>query len=70
MGYDPSEYRYVTGPDSLRGLNEIEGFYIGSYEQREDIEQIRNIISYTKGRSIGTTVGTPVMGSPISVGYK
>jgi transketolase len=32
----------------LRGRGEIEGFYIGSYEQRDDIEEIREIISHNK----------------------
>lgn len=48
MDYNASEYRYVTSPDSMRGLTKIEGFYIGTYEQRSDIEQIKQNIAYIK----------------------
>lgn len=47
-GYLKSEYVYVNSPDQLRGLDKIEGFYIGSYEQRPDIEEIRQQIQLIK----------------------
>ena len=50
-GYIKSEYVFVYSPDQLRGLGKIEGFYIGSYEQRPDIDQIRQIIAQIKARN-------------------
>lgn len=51
MRYNPNEYVYVSDPIQLRGLTEIEGFYIGSYESRPGIEEIKQTISYIKSRS-------------------
>lgn len=64
MGYSPQEYVYVSDPIQLRGLTEIEGFYIGSYESRPDIDQIRANIAYIKAWS-GSYV-TNSSQSPIS----
>jgi hypothetical protein len=50
-GYDPFEYVYVSDPMQLRGYIEIEGFYIGSYESRPDIDQIRTNIAFIKAKS-------------------
>jgi hypothetical protein len=50
-GYDPFEYVYVSDPMQLRGYTEIEGFYIGSYKSRPDIDQIRTNIAFIKARS-------------------
>lgn len=77
-GYDPQEYIYVSSPMVLRGRSEVEGFYIGSYEQREDIQEIREIIAYIKAKSVLHVahanqplppLPTPVVGSPLSIGY-
>ena len=43
-------YIYVTGPDQLRGLSEISGVFIGSFEERKDIEEIRLQIKLIQGR--------------------
>jgi hypothetical protein len=51
MGYNKNEYVYVSDPIQLRGLTEIEGFFIGSYESRPGIEEIKQTISYIKSRS-------------------
>jgi hypothetical protein len=51
MGYNKNEYVYVSDPIQLRGLTEIEGFFIGSYENRPGIEEIKQTISYIKSRS-------------------
>ena len=51
MGYNPDEYVYVSDPIQLRGRTDIEGFYIGSYENRPEIEEIKQTISYIKSRS-------------------
>ena len=44
------EYVYVTHESNLAGLDEIEGFYIGTYEQRTDIREIQWRISSIKSR--------------------
>lgn len=41
-------YVYVHNTDALRGLDEIKGFYYGSYEQRKDIEEIKIAIKLIK----------------------
>ena len=46
--YTPQEYRYVTSSDILRGRINIEGFYIGTYKERKDIEEIQMIIKTSK----------------------
>lgn len=43
-------YIYVYGPDQLRGLSEISGVFIGTFEERKDIEEIRLQIKLIKGR--------------------
>ena len=49
--YNPREYVYVSDPMQLRGRTEIEGFYIGSYESRPDIDQIKETIAFIKAWS-------------------
>jgi hypothetical protein len=44
------ELRYVWSTEVLRGLSNIEGFYYGSYEQRPDIDEIRQLIATIKSR--------------------
>ncbi len=41
-------YVYVYSPDQLRGLRDIKGFYIGSWRNRRDIEEIKMIIHHSK----------------------
>lgn len=48
-GVDVSNWRYVSKVTDLRGLTEVKGFYIGSFEERDDIEEIRIIIEQIKG---------------------
>lgn len=60
MGYDPQDFRYVSKPQMLYGLGEIEGFYIGSYMLRDDIDEIRQIIGHIKSKRSGK----PVIVSP------
>ena len=48
MRYDPNEYVYVSDPIQLRGWDTIEGFYLGSYKDRPDIEEIQQIILRSK----------------------
>lgn len=44
------DFRYVYGPDALRGLNTIRGFYIGSYQERNDWPEIDIVIKTIKAR--------------------
>lgn len=47
-----TEYKFVFIADQLRGLNDIKGFYIGSYKSRPDIDEIRDAIAVIKSRSV------------------
>lgn len=41
---------YVSGPEIFRGHSEVHGYYVGSYKNRPDIEQIREMIKLMNGR--------------------
>ena len=47
-----TEYKFVFSTDQLRGLDNIKGFYIGSYKSRPDIDEIRNVIAVIKSQSV------------------
>ena len=57
MGYNPNEYVYVSNPMQLRGRVNLEGFYIGTWQDRSDIDEIKMIIAEIKGRSKATSHG-------------
>jgi len=44
------DFRYVYSPDVLRGLERIRGFYIGSYQERNDWPEIDTVIKIIKAR--------------------
>ena len=44
------DYRYVAGPDVLRGLSRIRGFYIGTYKDRLDWKYIEEMIQIIKAK--------------------
>lgn len=48
MGYNKNEYVFVSDVIQLRGLETIEGFYLGSYKDRPDITEIQQIIAFSK----------------------
>ncbi len=48
----PYFYINVSNVDKLRGLNKIQGFFIGSYEQRADIDEIKMAIKIIKGKTV------------------
>ena len=50
-GYNPNEFVYVSDPLQLRGLETIEGFYIGTYYDRPDFKEIKELIQIIKSRS-------------------
>ena len=48
------EYVYVQNAWQLKGLNEIEGYFIGTYKNRTDLEEIEWSIKAIKGRQNNT----------------
>jgi len=42
------DFRYVISADVLHGLNCIRGFYIGSYQERDDWSEIDSVIKMIK----------------------
>ena len=42
------DYVYVSNVDHLRGQRNIKGFYVGRFEEREDIDEIRAIVNTSK----------------------
>jgi hypothetical protein len=47
---DQVYYKYVSGVDRIRGLSEIDGYYIGTFYQRPDIEDIKVHINLIKSK--------------------
>jgi hypothetical protein len=72
------EYVCVHNAWQLKGLNEIEGYYIGSYKNRPDLDEIEWCIKAIKGQqnnvdnlkniaSVNTTVGATAVGTMLPV---
>ena len=47
-GLDRRAYRYVTNPGMLYGITNISGFFIGTYLNRLDIDEIQHQIEVSK----------------------
>lgn len=47
-GLDRRAYRYVTNPGMLYGITNISGFFIGTYLNRLDIDEIQHRIEVSK----------------------
>lgn len=45
------EYRFVYDVNSLRGMDSIKGFYIGTWDKRHDIKQIQEQIAIIKAKT-------------------
>lgn len=43
-----NEYKFVFNTVQLKGLDNVKGFYIGSYKSRPDIDEIRDAIAMIK----------------------
>jgi hypothetical protein len=57
---DDTMYIYVNNVDVMRGLNEISGVFIGTFQNRPDIVDIRNTILSIKSRkTIQTLTDSP-----------
>lgn len=39
-----SNFVYVSGPTKLRGLRNIHGYFIGTFTQRSDIEELKRYL--------------------------
>lgn len=44
------DFRYVVNADVLRSLERIRGFYIGSYQERNDWPEIDTVIKMIKAK--------------------
>jgi len=60
-----NDFVYVSHVNLLRGLPDVEGYFVGSYKQRADIAEIQqqiHIIKATKNKNVSintnTTIGT------------
>lgn len=67
---DPEKYKnieliYVNSEITLLGLSEIEGFYIGTYYERNDIEDIKRNIQIIKHTHNPTNTSNNTEGWPI-----
>lgn len=40
ISHDPNDYHYVSGPDTVRGISNPHGLFIGTWKLRNDITQI------------------------------
>lgn len=45
-----TQYQYVSNVNQLRGIEDITGYFIGSYASRPDIEEIKLVIAMLKNR--------------------
>lgn len=67
-GYKYTETQYVQNAQSLKGLENIRGFYIGTYAKRPDIQDIMSVIAASKQRIwVDATISNGTVGT--SVGY-
>lgn len=44
---------YVDGPQTFLGWRDINGYFVGSYRDREDIEDILIRLDATNGKTVG-----------------
>ena len=56
-GYKYTETQYVQNAQSLKGLENIKGFYIGTYDKRPDIQDIMSVIGTSKRHQTIITTG-------------
>lgn len=52
LGHNPNNFKFVYSVSTLRGLNNIKGFYIGNYKSRSDIDEIILAIQIRKSYEI------------------
>ena len=52
---DSVRYYYVSSPDTLRGLHNVDFEFLGTWHERKDIDQIRSIAAHmliSEGREV------------------
>ena len=52
----PSEYAYVSCVQNLIGLSEIEGYFVGTWQQRKDLQHIIEYIRAIKKTPISDSI--------------
>jgi hypothetical protein len=67
MGYNKNEYVFVSDVIQLRGLETIEGFYLGSYKDRPDINEINTLIQIIKHKN--KVHNSPIYPSTASINH-
>ena len=55
---DDTMYIYFSGINIIRGLSDISGVFIGTFQSRPDIEEIKSQIQIIKSRKQGFTAQT------------
>ena len=63
----PENYVYVDFVDRLRGMNEVHGFFIGTYEQRPDIAEIKEMILIINSKTPAPSILSAKGMNPVSV---
>lgn len=62
-GQQAENYVYVDGVHVFRGRSEVHGFFIGTYEKRADIFEIKEIIRIINSRTPAPSIrGTSFQG--------
>ena len=67
QGIVPENYVYVDFVDRLRGMNEVHGFFIGTYEQRPDIAEIKEMILIINSKTPAPSILSAKGMNPVSV---
>ena len=67
LGTKPKSYVYVDFVDRLRGMNEVHGFFIGTYEQRPDIAEIKEMILIINSKTPAPSILSAKGMNPVSV---
>lgn len=52
---DSVRYYYVSSPETLRGINNVDFTFVGTWHERKDIDEIRSIATHmmiSEGREI------------------
>jgi hypothetical protein len=63
--HDIRNYKFVYTADEFRGLDDIKGFYIGSYKSRPDIDDIKMAIAVRKSQKVLKEANFLIQSSPL-----
>lgn len=56
-----ASFKYVYNAESIRGLNDVHGFFIGTHLQRPDINEIKLMIKISHGKILGKSATQIIM---------